>query len=243
MYYFVYILSVLYLLLPSTSLAGSSDIELPSDYTQSQFEDLSRQAGLAISFTPLAPAEPLGIVGFDIGIAVTVVDIDENEDFWEDAVEDADVPSAIVLPRIHAQKGLPFGVDVGLAYAKTPVSNVALIGAEVKWAFLTGGVTYPAVALRGSFTKLLGVGDFDLETYGVDLSISKGFSLITPYAGIGQVWISSEEDTSAVDLEKESVSATKGFVGIKVSFFLASVVAEADFSEIPLYSLRVNIGY
>ena len=34
----------------------------------------------------------------------------------------------------------------------------------------------PAVALRGSYTKLLGVSDMDLNTYGLDLSASKGIA-------------------------------------------------------------------
>jgi len=46
----------------------------------------------------------------------------------------------------------------------------------------------PAIGVRGSLTKLSGVDQLSLDTRGLDLSISKGFALLTPYAGIGRVW-------------------------------------------------------
>jgi hypothetical protein len=237
----LWIALLLLFMLPASSPA--SDIEIGSDLDQSEFKDLSRQAGIVISYSPLSPAEPLGILGFDVGLEVTVIDIDETEEYWEDTVEDADVPSYIFLPKLHAQKGLPLGIDVGVSYARTPLSNVSVIGGEIKWAFLKGGLSYPAMAIRGSYTQLLGVDDLDLSTYGLDLSISKGFAIFTPYAGIGQIWITSEEHSDLVTLKKENVSATKGFVGLKVSLVVLNLVAEIDFAEIPLYHLRANISF
>lgn len=232
---------LLILFFPSAPTAASADIELPKNFIQSDFEDLSRQIGIAISYAPLAPAEPLGILGFDVGMEVTAVDIDQGESFWTRAVDETP-PSYLVIPKIHAQKGLPFGFDVGLEYAKAPRTNIGLIGGELKWAFIKGGMTIPSVALRGSYTQLLGVEDFDLVTYGADLSISKGFAFLTPYAGVGQIWISSREKSDVINLDKENLSLTKGFIGLKVTIFVFSFVAEADFAEIPLYSFRANLS-
>ena len=231
----------LILFFPCTPTTASTDIELPEDFIQSEFEDLSRQAGIAISYAPLAPAEPLGILGFDVGIEVTAVDIDQDESFWTLAVGETP-PSYLIIPKIHVQKGLPFGFDVGLEYAKAPGTNIGLIGGELKWAFIKGGMAIPSVALRGSYTQLLGVDDLDLITYGADLSISKGFGFLTPYAGVGQIWISSQEKTDTVDLDKENLSLTKGFIGLKLTLFVFSFVAEADFAEVPLYHLRANLS-
>lgn len=233
---------LLILFFPSTPTIASTDIELPEEgFIQSDFEDLSRQVGIAISYAPLAPAEPLGILGFDVGMEVTAVDIDQDESFWTNAVDETP-PSYLIIPKIHAQKGLPLGFDVGLEYAKAPGTNIGLIGGELKWAFVKGGTAVPALALRGSYTQLLGVDDLDLITYGADLSISKGFGFLTPYAGVGQIWISSKEKTDTVDLDKENLSLTKGFIGLKLTLFVFSFVAEADFSEVPLYHLRANLS-
>ena len=175
-------------------------------------------------------------------LTIGAIDIEEEKEFWKDAVEDADVPSFLFLPKIHVQKGLPLGIDIGATYSQAPGFDLAVIGGELKWAFLKGGISLPAVAIRGTYTQLLGVDELDLSTYGIDLSISKGFPFVTPYAGMGQLWIMSEEH-SGLDLDDETSTATKGYIGIKVSLFLFNFVAEAAFSEIPLYSLRANVGF
>ena len=231
-----------FLIISTRPAFAGNNIELPLGFAQAEFEDLSRQVGLAISYTPLAPAEPLGLLGFDIGVEFTAVHIDANESFWISAVGKKP-PSYLGFPKLHAQKGLPLGIDVGVVYAKAPGSNVGLIGGELKWAFWKGSTVTPALALRGDYTKLTGVDDIDMNVTGADISISKGFANVTPYAGIGKVWISSEEKSSLVALDKVSLTETKSFVGVKITLFVISFVAEADFSEVPSYSGRLNLSF
>jgi hypothetical protein len=230
----------------SPSFAGT-DIDISKfPPVQKEFDDLSRQVGLAISYTPLAPAAPLGLLGFDVGVEATYVHIDANEQFWKDAIDPLGIkkPSTfILLPKIHAQKGLPLGFDVGLTYAKAPGSNIGLVGGELKWAILKGTLVTPAVAIRGDYTKLTGVNDIDMSVYGADISISKGLAFVTPYAGIGEVWISSKETNKLIDLKQTNVNETKGFLGAKFSFFVISFVAEADYSKVPSYSGRLNVSF
>lgn len=224
---------------------AGNDISLPGTFTQSQFDDLSRELGLAISYVPLSPAAPLGLLGFDIGIEVTAAKIDNNKSFWKDAVGQTP-PSYLAFPKIHAQKGLPFGVDIGLVYAKAPGTNIGLVGGELKWAILKGTLASPAIAIRGDYTKLVGVSDIDMGVYGGDLSISKGFGFITPYAGYGLVWISSKDKSNTgnnINIDSFNSNESKGFVGVKFSAFIVSFVAEADFSKVPSYSGRLNISF
>ncbi len=236
-------LEVLFLIsIGSITFAADNDIALPPGYSQNEFKDLSETLGLAISYKPLAPAEPLGILGFDAGIEITAADVDQNEQFLKDATQDANPPSFFVFPKLHAQKGLPFGIDVGVVYAKVPDVNIGLIGGEIKWAVLKGSVATPAVALRGSYTSLLGIDDLDLSTYGIDLSASKGFAFLTPYIGIGQVWIQSKENT-VLPLSEENLSRTKGFAGLKIKLLLLSFMGEVEFSQVLSYSLRANLSF
>lgn len=224
------------------ALAADFDIDLTrtNTLTQSEFKKFSEEAGLALSYLPLSPAEPLGILGIDIGAEVTAANIREDQSYWTKLTQDP--PGQLILPKLHVQKGLPFGFDIGAVYSKVPQSNVSMVGGELKWAFISGNAVFPAVAIRGSYTKLLGVDDLDLQTTGADLSISKGLAFVTPYAGIGQVWIKSKEKVSNLNLKEESLSLTKGFIGVKISLLIVNFVAEADFSKIPLYTARINIG-
>jgi hypothetical protein len=233
----------LFMTLTSPVFAGN-DISLPSFYTQSQFDDLSRELGLAISYVPLSPAAPLGLLGFDIGIEATAAHIDNNQSFWTDAIGGKTPPSYLAFPKIHAQKGLPLGFDIGLVYAKAPGTNIGLMGGELKWAILKGTIASPAVAIRGDYTKLTGVSDIDMGVYGADISISKGFGFITPYAGYGLVWISSQDKSNnVVKLNNFNSNESKGFLGLKLSAFIFSFVAEADFSKVPSYSGRLNLSF
>lgn len=226
----------------SITFAAGNDLVIPSvGYVQQEFKDLSETIGILISYKPLAPAEPLGILGFDFGVEVTAVDVDQDASFLTEAILDTNPPSYFVFPKLHAQKGLPFAVDVGLIYAKVQSSNISLIGGEVKWAILKGSVATPALALRGSYTTLLGVDSLDLSTYGIDLSMSKGFAFLTPYVGVGQVWIQSEPNVPG--LSDENLSRTKGFAGLKVKLLLLSLVAEAELSDIISYTFRANFSF
>ncbi len=228
----------------TTATAWSEDLD-PRFLLQSEFRDFSKEAGFALSYFPLAPAEPLGITGFDIGVEVTAVDIKEGKTYWENqgGPNEGDFPGLLPVPKIHAQKGLPFGIDIGAIYSKVPDTNIQLIGGEVKWAVLKGSIATPAVAIRGSYTKLLGVDNLDLETVGYDASISKGVAMFTPYAGVGQVMINSEPKNVAGLLKDEEITETKYFVGVKTKLLLLTVTAEADFAEVPAYSLRVGMGF
>ena len=207
-----------------------------SELVQNEFKSISKELGLAVSYLPVSPAEPLGVVGFDAGIEVTAVPT-KSDSFKKVGVSS----ETLILPKLHIQKGLPFGIDIGAIYSKVPGLDIELVGAELKYAIIAGNVALPAVAVRGAFTKLLGVDSLDLSTVSADVSVSKGFTFITPYAGVGMVRVTSKENASLI-LKEEKQTLTKGFVGVKISLAVINFIAEADFSEIPLYTLRVNVG-
>ena len=85
----------------------------------------------------------------------------------------------------------------------------------------------PAVAVRGSYSKLQGVSSLDFNTKGVDISISKGFTLLTPYAGIGKVWVDSTP-AEGYGLVNESFSDNKIFAGVNLNFGLVNIAVETD---------------
>ena len=214
---------------------------------QDQFKKFSTDFGLAISYVPLAPAAPLGgiLPGFDAGVEVTMVKIDKNASYWKAA--GTDIPSALPIPKLHIQVGLPvIPIDLGYSYSSVPGTDIKLSGYELKYAILKGGIVMPALAIRGAMTSLKGVDALDLSTKSLDLSISKGFLMFTPYAGIGKVWIDSkpkDPDVAAL-LKKESIAETKSFLGLKMSLLpVLNIVAEADFAKVKAYSFRLNLHF
>jgi len=229
---------------------AATSINLPPGFTQPYFKDLSRDLGLVISYIPLATAEPLGGVlpHVDAGVEVSAFNLDTNSAYWQ-AIKtypgNNNVPSTLPVPRFHIQVGLPvIPIDLGYVYAAVPGTDIKYMGGEVKWAILSGSVATPAIAIRGAYTKLSGVTDMDISTKSVDLSISKGIAIFTPYAGYGMVWIESKEKSPLVTLTDESLSEPKWFVGSKITFFpLMNLVLEADFAKVNSYSARLNIHF
>lgn len=195
--------------------AGAADIDALQTLSQSEFRLLSEDLGAALSFKPLLPAEAMGITGFDIGIAVTGTQL-KNEGLLQRASSSGDSISVLPVPTLRAHKGLPFNIDIGAMYAAVPDSNVRLYGGELRWAPLPGSTVLPAVAIRASFTRLTGVDQLKFQTTGLDVSISKGFANLTPYGGVGQVWVKSTPKNVPVLLE-EDFTQTKVFAGLNIN--------------------------
>lgn len=215
---------------------------------QSAFKEFSTDFGMMLSYKPLAAAAPLGdkLPGFDAGVEATFVKFDKSASYFGPLNTFGDVPENVVIPRVHVQVGLPIiPIDLGVSYASVPNSDIKLAGYELKYAVLEGGVAMPAVALRAAYTKLSGIDQVDVSTKSLDVSVSKGILIFTPYAGVGQVWITSEPNSNLVPgLKKEDISKTKGFVGLKTKIFpFINLVLEGDFSTVKEYSARLNVNF
>lgn len=217
------LLSTAVLALP---VRAASDIDSLIGIGQANFRLLSEDLGAALSYKPLIPAEPLGITGFDLGIEVSATKL-ANPAAFNTATSSGSVDT-LYLPKLHVHKGLPFGFDIGASYAAVPDSNIKVWGAEVRYAILKGSTATPALAVRGSYSALEGVDQLKLTTTGVDLSISKGFALFTPYAGIGKVWVRSTPDASVPLLVEESFNLNKIFVGVNMNLAVINIAVEGD---------------
>jgi hypothetical protein len=213
-------------LLTGASLAfAGSTIDQLQNASQSEFRLLSEDLGAALSYKPLSPAEPLGITGFDIGVSVNATSLEHAAVL--EKVTSSSAPSTLVIPRIQAIKGLPLNIDIGASYAAVPGSNIRLIGIEAKYAILAGGVATPALAVRGSYTRLSGVDQLNFDTRGIDLSLSKGFAVATPYVGVGAVWVTSTPKNVPL-LTRETFRENKIFGGVNLNFALFNMAFEAD---------------
>ena len=205
------------------SVSSASDIDSVGSLDQTEFKDLTSDLGAALSYKAIKPAEPLGTLGFDIGFEISSTTLES--DAFESATSGNATESEILVPKLHLHKGLPFGFDIGAFYTSVPSSNIGLMGGELSYALFDGGVISPAVSLRGTFSSLTGVDELDLTTKGLELSISKGFALFTPYAGIGHLWIDSETNVGLAD---ESLTKSKYFLGFNLNLGLMNIAAETE---------------
>lgn len=194
---------------------------------QADFRALSEDLGAALSYKAMSPAEPLGITGFDVALEVTNTSL-KNPAVFNTATSSSESIENLSLPKLHAHKGLPGGIDIGALYSK--VGDISLVGGELKYAILKGNTALPAVAIRGTYSKLGGVDQLDFETVGGELSVSKGFAMFTPYAGIGQVRVAStpRQQAAAVGLREEKFMQDKVFIGLNINLGLVNIGLEGD---------------
>jgi hypothetical protein len=220
--------------------ARALDINQLQNIGQSDFRLLSEDLGAALSYHPQTPTEPLGITGFDVGASLTMSKIANKDAVARGA--SGSVPSYLPVPTLRANKGLPWGFDVGLLYSKVPGSDISFWGGEARWAFIKGGVAEPAIGVRASYTKLSGVDQLDMTTKGLDISASKGFLMLTPYIGIGRTWVTSTPHVA--NLSKEDFGLNKFFFGAGFNLLLFNVNAEVDRTgDSVAYSIKAGVRF
>jgi hypothetical protein len=236
--------TLMLVLLSLTSLATAKDIEFTDAITQGDFKNFVKEFGTALLFNPMAPAEPLGITGFDVSVEMVVTDINDQEQYWQKLIDDNDPYSFLAVPRLHIQKGLPFNIDVGAMYLAVPNSNIKLWGIEAKYAILEGSMVTPAVSVRASYSQLLGVDDVDLNTQSLDLLVSKGFLMFTPYGGVSMIRVNGSENSEIVTLGDVNETSYRGLLGIQFSPLpLLIINGEISFGDIEQYGLKIGFRF
>ncbi len=190
---------------------------------QGEFRDLSRDLGAAFSYKGVTPATPLGTLGFDVGLEVTETRMEHSRLF---ALAGAGDTSRVVIPKLHAHKGLPLGFDVSAFVAGATDIDARLFGAGVRWTLADDGWVFPALGIRASATRATGTGDLKLSTAAVDLMVSKKFTALTPYVGAGTVRTQASVANSV--LREERINESRVFAGVNLNLLAANLAFEAE---------------
>lgn len=201
--------------LVSGSVQAANDFNNLQLLSQVQFQQLSENLAAASSYKAVSPAEPMGTLGFDVGLELSVTEI--NEAVFDVAAAGGWDLSQLPVPKLHAHKGLPFGIDVGAFYTSIPETSITLWGGELRYAFLTGGIASPAIAIRATYSQLGGIDELELDNRGIEIAISKGFLMFTPYAGAGKIY-STAKAVNVATLDDEELEQDKLFAGVNINF-------------------------
>jgi hypothetical protein len=219
----------------------AANISTLGSLAQPQFKLFSEDLGSALSYKAVTPPAPLGVTGFELGLEVTSTKM-QNSALWSTATNGGSALNSMIVPKLHVFKGLPLNFDIGAFYSAVPSTNIKLYGGELRYAILEGGVALPAVGIRGAMTKLSGVDQLAFNTKSLDVSISKGFAIFTPYAGLGSVWVDSTPNVAP--LVKETFRQNKIFAGGNLNFGLVNFALEYDKTgSAPSYSAKLGFRF
>ncbi len=212
---------------------AANNITTLQNLGQSDFNALSEDLGSALSYKPVGLATPLGITGFDVGLDFTQTNMAKSSQVWSNITGGGGAVSNLYMPKLHVDKGLPFGLDIGAFYSKVPTTNISLYGGELRWA-VVDNIALPTISVRGAFTKLSGVNQLSFDTKSVDISIAKSFLMVTPYAGVGKVYTNSSANVASIApgytglALSDSFSQNKVYGGVNLNLGLVDFAAEVD---------------
>jgi len=186
-------------------------------------------------------ASPLGLIGFDVYAQVSADRGFDDDAEARNVIHGDPTGGGLFIGRVGARKGLPGGVDLGVAYEQALGGDVKLASADVQWAFLHGGLLSPAVALRLTGTETLQAHSYDLRQYGAELLVSKGFTILTPYAGAGIVR-SRGKFNGVHQTHEDTVTQGIAYAGITLNLLLPKISVEVEKGDAVQASVRVGLG-
>ncbi len=214
-------------LLASISCAATAaDFNRVQVLNQGQFLALSRDLGSAIAYRTVAPSVSVGVAGFQIGAELSVVNL-VRRDVYAGASTDS-LPSSLVLPKVHVNKGLPNDFDIGAYVSGSTGTKVRVYGGHLGYSIVREGFFAPYIGARVMASRETGVSQLDLNSIGTELLASKKLAFVTPYAG-ASVFRTSSSPSGIATLRGESFTKQRLFAGVNASIpVLGSVTVEAD---------------
>ncbi len=212
--------------------------------TQDQWKRYTRQLGEISSFKSMASAETTGKKHFSIAIEYSVSPINQHDLAWINTFvhpdENCPLGDQIMLPMLRAKFGVSDKIEIGAKWATAPGANYGMIGGELKYAFLQETKKNPAAAVRASFSALTGVADYNFGSVSIELLVSKKVAGIAPYLGIRQSLMMGTETTAKVDLDKENLLVTQGFIGVAYSIWRINLAAEYNIASVNTFSFLIG---
>ncbi|NND90989.1 MAG: hypothetical protein HKN42_08995 [Granulosicoccus sp.] len=223
-----------------TTALEAESLDSIDSLSQEQFVLLSRVISAATHYKSIAPAEGLGSLGLDAGIVYSSTEI--NQAVFDSASSGSFENSELHQPRVHVHKGLPWGLDIGASVSKLHNTDLSVIGGELQYNLIQGGIVSPSLAIRASYSQLQGITDLDLNSSAIELTVSKGFLMLTPYAGIGLVRTRSTPADGS-ELQAATFNQEKLYAGVTMNLGLAITLEADQTGDFRTYSAKAGIRF
>ena len=172
----------------------AADYQASADARQ-RFAVLVTRLGLALDSAILAPPSTVGHSGFEFALEGAYVPASFDRALFAGfSPFKAQPPDYFLLPALHVRKALPYSFELGARAIYLDKSVQFATQLELKWAVLEGFGDLPDVAVRASLTRLFGIQNLDLGSWGLDAMVGKRFGIdgvlsLTPYGAFRFTWL------------------------------------------------------
>lgn len=225
------------------ALPAAASWEVNGNAAPEDFRAFHRRFSSDAYFYPRHGAAPLGLTGFEAYADATYDKDFDGESFNTTAVKGDYTGGFLSIARVGVRKGLPGGIDLGVSYGKALGGDVKLISAEIQYAIAKGGLVSPALSIRVTGTRTLDAKAYDLDQYGAEVLLSKGFPVVTPYIGAGVVYSRGKLDSPLGFSLEESNTRPVVFAGVTLSLLVPKIHIEVEKGETLQAAVRVGIGF
>ncbi len=242
-------------------LLGDLGSQSDFDLAIATLDDLHDAVSSAAYAFPRQHGGSLGLTGFELWVEATWDEEFANQPYAPRGLAEGLPLDGLSVARVGARKGLPGGLDIGASWARLLGTDLDMVGAEMQWSVIDGGILKPALALRLTGMQSSGEDEYDLEQYGATLILSKGFANVTPYVGGGVVRSNGEfKVTSAAldgvppilapllddegDLRIDSdETQTVVFAGVRINLLVPRITVALEKTRNWQAAVRLSIGF
>lgn len=221
--------------------------------SRADFEAFHSRFASSVYAYPRHGAAPLGLIGFDVWAEVAADEGFADEPFFDGAIDGDLTGDLLLFGRVGARKGLPGGIDLGLSYGQALEGDLELVTAELGWAIIDGGLISPTLGLRLTGTRSVQSDAYELDQYGAELILSKGFAILTPYVGGGVVYSEGRLDRLADGDSEGGLEIPPAFetddtrfvayAGLTLNLVLPKITVEVERGEAVTGAVRVAFGF
>lgn len=219
--------------------------DLHPELTQQEFEEFAGELGSILRFRQLGETAPAGSGKVELSVQYVSASIDDSKGAWNNTMShpkaDHYLGGSIAFPRIVARFGLSDRADVGVWGGLNPRSNYGVIGVDTTLALMRQGDGRPvAISVRPSLTSLLGPRELWAGNVSVDISVSRSFGALSPYAGVSASSSIAIERTDDVALDPATAARSLAYAGVSYRWRSLTFSAEVEKGDLFSYGFRVG---
>jgi hypothetical protein len=207
------------------------------------------------TYSPVEHAGSHGTAGFGLGIGLAGYDAPSNPDVMKEhwrgssqtISENKTSSSRIIIPRVQVHKGIPASFDIGGGLGQDPLTKATLASVYLQRT-LYEAFQMPAIAVRASYSKLMGLSSTEASNGAIDGVASYGFlRFFTIYGsyGIGQTDIlvkSGQSYGTSLSLEGDDEEQIHSTVNLRSKSVGLQIQILPPFCTLALESKSVGNG-
>lgn len=220
--------------------------DLRPGLTQNEFETFTAELGSVLRFRQLGDSTTLRRGKIDVGVQFANTSVDDSKGACSATSQPpaGQLGRSFSYPQVAARFGVSNRVDIGAWGGYEPGAKYGLVGVDTKIALVRQGPSRPvSVSIRPSFVTLIRPSRVWVGSASVDLSVSRAFGPVSPYAGVAaSTWLAVERLEDG-HLDPATADHQLAYAGLSYRWRTLTLSAEVEKATRVSYAFRIGTGF